>query len=51
MNNEEVSFNICKTMKRHCDFQVNAVIDVVDEAIESIGELAYSKVNDWLKSC
>lgn len=44
VNDEEVSFKIYEMMKRHGDFKVNVIIDVVDEVLESIGELAYSKV-------
>lgn len=40
MNNEEVIFNICETMNRSCEFQVNSIVDVIDQAIESMSELA-----------
>lgn len=40
VNDEEVSFNICETMKKLFDFQVDVVIDVTYQAVESVGKLA-----------
>lgn len=33
VNDEEVSFNICDKIKRHCNFQVNIVIELIDQAV------------------
>ncbi|XP_060200245.1 uncharacterized protein LOC132628486 [Lycium barbarum] len=35
MNDEEVTFNICKSMKQLANMSVMSVIDTIDEAIES----------------
>lgn len=39
VNDEEVRFDICEMMKKHCNFQVNVVIDVIDQPMESLGDL------------
>lgn len=33
VNDEEVSFNIGKALRRHDDFQVNVIIDMVDGVV------------------
>lgn len=49
MNKEKVSFNIDETTNGHSNFQVNAIADVVDEVVESIGKLAYSNSESLAK--
>lgn len=41
INDEEVSFNIDKVLRRPDDFQVNTTIEVVDEAVQDLLELSY----------
>ena len=40
MNGEEVTFNVCQTMKRPSDLHVVSVIDVIDEVVASVCEVA-----------
>ncbi|XP_016560455.1 uncharacterized protein LOC107859839 [Capsicum annuum] len=46
VNNEEVSFNVCKSMKQPMDLQVISVIDVVDDEVANTIKL--DLVNDPL---
>lgn len=50
MNDKESSFNIGETTKIHDDFQVNKIVNLVDEVVASIGELATQILNHWQKS-
>ncbi|XP_016578924.1 uncharacterized protein LOC107876513 [Capsicum annuum] len=46
VNNEEVSFNMCKSMKQSMDLQVISVIDVIDDEVANSVEM--DLVNDPL---
>ncbi|KAK4733845.1 hypothetical protein R3W88_008106 [Solanum pinnatisectum] len=39
VNEDEVTFNVCKSMKHQCDIHVVSTIDVIDEAVASVSEL------------
>lgn len=45
VNGEEISLNIDKELRRDEDFQVNTIIDVVDEVVQDLGELAFLEVD------
>ena len=40
VNDDEVTFNVCQSMKRPSDLHVVSVIDVIDEAVVSVCEVA-----------
>ncbi|XP_047253674.1 uncharacterized protein LOC107844380 [Capsicum annuum] len=46
VNDEEVSFNVCKSMKQPMDLQVISVIDVVDDEVDNTAKM--DLVNDPL---
>ncbi|XP_049345462.1 uncharacterized protein LOC125809981 [Solanum verrucosum] len=39
VNEEEVTFNVCKSMKQPSDIRVVSTIDVIDEAVASVSEM------------
>ncbi|KAK4737176.1 hypothetical protein R3W88_000873 [Solanum pinnatisectum] len=41
VNDEEVTFNLCKSMKKPSDIHVVSTIDVIDEAVASMSEVFY----------
>lgn len=43
MNEKEVNFNVCKSMKYPSDIHVVSHLDQIGKAIERIGEAAYSR--------
>ena len=48
VNNEEVTFNVCQSMKRPTDLHVVSVVDVVDEAVASVWDVANSSITESL---
>jgi len=45
VNDEEVTFNVCKSMKQPCDIHVVLVIDVIDEAVASVSKVSCVSVS------
>ncbi|XP_049348214.1 uncharacterized protein LOC125812788 [Solanum verrucosum] len=41
VNEEEVTFNVCKSMKQPSDIQVVSTIDVIEEAVASVSEMMF----------
>ncbi|XP_049348215.1 uncharacterized protein LOC125812789 [Solanum verrucosum] len=40
-NEEEVTFNVCKSMKQPSDIQVLSTIDVIEETVASVSEMMF----------
>ncbi|XP_049399755.1 uncharacterized protein LOC125863801 [Solanum stenotomum] len=39
VNNKEVNFNVCKSMKHPCDMHVVSYVDVIDDDVASVSEI------------